>query len=187
MKLVNRIAMTFSVLTVALGAAFVADNDAQAYSQVDARYPSRLGTAVYHTVTGTSNFYASTLTVPGPTVYRSRAYSGTQRIYVTRYILRTNPTNWGELYNTWTRAANPWTTSVLLPRGTKATFRSWNFAANPYSNYRVALRVSYYTSDGRFLSSIVTDYRHTGDYQCNSTNCSVVRGRDGRASMMLMY
>ena len=27
--------------------------------------------------------------------------------------------------------------------------------------------MSYYKADGGFLSSIYTDYRHTGDYQCN--------------------
>ena len=42
-------------------------------------------------------------------------------------------------------------------------------------------------SAGRFLSSIYTAYNSTGDYQCNTGNCSVIAGRDGRASMLLIY
>ena len=58
---------------------------------------------------------------------------------------------------------------------------------DPFFNYRVVYKVAYYGADGSFLSSISTDYRHTGDYQCNGGNCSVLAGRDGRASLLLTY
>ena len=71
-------------------------DDAQALTQYGAKNPSKLGTAVYYKVAGSSNFYASTLT-PGPTVRRSRAYGGPMKVVVSRFIYRTNPTNWGSL------------------------------------------------------------------------------------------
>ena len=167
-------------------AAPLGQDDAQALTQYGAKNSSQLGTAVYYKVAGSSNFNRSTLNVQGPTVRRSRAYGGTQRVFVSRFIYRTNPTNWGELYNTWSLAASRRTSATIRP-GYKRSFSSWDFDANPFSNYRVVLKVSYYTSGGRFLSSIYTGYNHTGDYQCNTGNCSVIAGRDGRASILLTY
>ena len=186
MRSLRHTTLVVPVLTLAMSAALATDNEAQAYKQYGAKNYSKLGTATYYKVAGSSNFYQSTLNVQGPTVRRSSAYGGTQKVVVTRYIWRTNPTNWGELYNTWQLAGKRTTYKYLAP-GTQYSFSSWNFDANPFSNYRVVMKVSYYTAGGRFLSSIYTDYQHTGDYQCNTGNCSVIAGRDGRASIMLTY
>ena len=162
-------------------------DEAHALEQYGATNFSWLGTGKYYKVGGTSNLYASTLDIPGPAVTRSRAYSGTQKVVVTRYLYRTNPTNWGELYNTWTLATPAKSTYRLLPPGARTTFSNWSFAANTYTQYRVVYKVAYFTAGGRFLSSIFTDYNDVADYHCWSSNCSIERGRDGRASIMLMY
>jgi hypothetical protein len=175
-----------ALATLAASAAMGSGNDAEAYTQYGAKNPSMLGKAVYYKAAGSSNFWQSTINVAGPTVYRSRTYAGTQTVRVTRYIYKTSPTNWGELYNGWSLADSRTTSAPIRP-GYRRTFSSWNFQANPFFNYRVVLKVSYYTAAGRFLSSILTDYNHTGDYQCDTDNCSVLAGRDGRASMLLMY
>lgn len=182
----NRSAALAIALTAAITAGLAAGGPAHAVTQYGAKNYSNLGTATYYKVAGSSNFYGSTLNIQGPTVKRSRAYRGTQKIVVSRYIYRTNPTNWGELYNTWS-LADKWTTHSYVQPGYKHSFRSWNFAANPYSNYRVVIKVAYYTSGGRFLASIYSDYSGTGDYQCNTGNCSIIAGRGGRASMLLTY
>jgi hypothetical protein len=159
---------------------------AHASKQFGAKNFSWLGTAAYYKVGGTSNFYGSTLDLPGPTITPSPAYNGTQKVVVTRYLYQQNPTNWGELLNDWTLTTTR-TTHVFLPARRKVTFSTWSVAVNPYSAYRVVYKVAYYTSGGRFLSSIFTDYLHAGDYQCWTDNCSINRGRDGRASIMLLY
>ncbi len=175
-----------ATLAVAAFAVAVSAGDAQALTQYDAKNPSKLGTAVYYTVEGTSNFYGSSIRLPGPEVRRSKAYSGNQTVVVTRRLYKTHPTNWGELYNNWRQVAKKSTSAVLRP-GYKRTWSDWNVAADPFFNYRVDYTVSYYRADGSFLSSISTDYRHTGDYACNGGNCSVLAGRDGRASLLLTY
>jgi hypothetical protein len=175
-----------ALVTVAASAMIGSGNDARASTQYGAKNYHLLGKANYYKVAGSSNFWQSTINVPGPTVYRSRAYSGIQKVVVTRYIYKTYPTNWGELYNTWSLADSRTTSAPIRP-GYRRTFSSWTFQANPFFNYRVVLKVSYYTAAGRFLASIFTDYNHTTDYQCDTDHCSVLAGRDGRASMLLMY
>jgi hypothetical protein len=183
-----RTRLALGALAASLALALGLGETAHALKQYGAKNYSWLGTGTYYKVGGASNFYGSALGIPGPFITRSRAYGGTQKVVVTRYLYRTNPTNWGELYNTWSLAAPARSTYKLLPRGSRGTrFATWNFAANPYSQYRVVMKVAFYTADGRFLSSIFTDYNGTGDYQCQSDHCSVARGRDGRASIMLMY
>ena len=186
MRLSHRASLALATLAAAMSAALVPYDDAQALTQYGARNPSKLGTATYYKVEGASNFYSSSMRIPGPTVWRSKAYGGTQKVVVTRWVYKTSPTNWGELYNTWTLATSKTTVGTIRP-GYKLTWRDWNLAVNPDWNYRVVYKVAYYRADGSFLSSIYTDYRHTGDYQCNTGNCSVLAGRDGRASMLLTY
>ena len=159
--------------------------NAHASRQFGAKNFSWLGTATYFRVGGTSNFYGSTLDIPGPNVTPS-PYGGIQKVYVTRYLYQQNPTNWGELLNDWTLTTTK-TTHVFLSPRRQVRFSNWSVAVNPYSAYRVVYKVAYYTSGGRFLSSIFTDYLHAGDYQCWTDNCSIKRGRDGRASIMLLY
>lgn len=175
-----------AAVAVATSANLGLATDAHALKQFGAKSYSKLGTATYYKVGGSSNFWKSTIHVPGPTVRQSRAYSGTQKVVVSAFMYMTNPTNWGELYNTWSHVDTRTVSGTIRP-GYKRTFSSWDFDANPFSNYRVVMKVSYYTWDGRFLSSIYTDYNLTGDYQCNTDYCSVQAGRDGRASMLLMY
>jgi hypothetical protein len=186
MRFRHRTSLAVAVLTAAMSAVLFTNNDAQAYTQYGAKNSSKLGTAVYYKASGASNFYGSSMSIPGPEVRRSRAYRGNQQVVVARWVYKTYPTNWGELYNTWTLAASKSTRATLRP-GYKRTWTNWNLAVNPYWNYRVVYRVSYYKANGSFLSSIYTDYRHTGDYQCNGGNCSVLAGRDDRASMLLTY
>ena len=182
MRLFRRTSLSVAAIALAMSAG----PDAHALTQYDARNPSQLGTAVYYKVQGTSNFYGSSILIPGPEVRRSKAYSGNQKVVVTRLLYKTHPTNWGELYNTW-RVVDAKSTSAVLRPGYKRTWSDWNVAADPFFNYRVVYKVAYYRADGGFLSSISTDYRHTGDYQCNGGNCSVLAGRDGRASLLLTY
>lgn len=186
MRFFRRTSVALAALAAAMTVSAVANDDAQASTQFGAKNPSKLGTAAYYKVQGSSNFYGSSMLIPGPEVRRSRAYSGSQKIVVSRWVYKTYPTNWGELYNTWTLAASKSTSAVLAP-GYKRTWSNWTLAVNAFWNYRVVYRVSYYRADGSFLSSIYTDYRHTGDYQCDTGNCSVLTGRDGRASMLLTY
>jgi hypothetical protein len=186
MRLFRRTSVAVVALAAAMTASAVANDDALASTQFGAQNPSRLGTADYYRVQGSSNFYGSTMLIPGPTVRRSRAYSGSQKVVVSRWVYSTYPTNWGELYNTWTLAASKSTSAIISP-GYRRTWSNWTVSVNPFSNYRVVYKVSYYRADGSFLSSIYTDYRHTSDYQCNTGNCSVLTGRDGRASMLLTY
>ena len=178
--------MRLTSLTLAAFVVAISAGDAQASTQYDARNSSKLGTAVYYQVQGTSTFMNSSILIPGPEVRRSKAYSGTQKVVVTRRLYKTNPTNWGELYNTWRPVATKSTSGVLRP-GYKRTFNDWTVAADAFFNYRVTYTVAYYRADGSFLSSISTDYRHTGDYVCNGGNCSVLMGRDVRASLLLTY
>ena len=181
MRHFRRTSLTIAAFVVAISA-----GDAQALTQYDARNPSQLGTAVYYTVQGTSSFMNSSILVPGPEVRRSKAYGGNQKVVVTRRLYKTHPTNWGELYNNWRLVATKSTSAVLRP-GYKRTWSDWTVAADAFFNYRVTYTVAYYRSDGSFLSSISTDYRHTGDYVCNGGNCTVLTGRDGRASLLLTY
>ena len=113
MRLFRRTSLSVAAIALAMSAG----PDAHALTQYDARNPSKLGTAVYYNVQGTSNFYGSSILIPGPEVRRSKAYSGTQKVVVTRLLYKTHPTNWGELYNTW-RVVDAKSTSAVLRPGT---------------------------------------------------------------------
>jgi len=175
-----------SLAVAALAAATVlgATHDAQALTQYEAKNRSQLGTAVYYQVQGSSNFLSSSMLIPGPEVRRSRAYGGNQKVVVTRTLYKSYPTLMGP--TPWAVAASKATSAILRP-GYKKTWSDWTVPVNAFWNYRVAYKVAYYRADGSFLSSIVTDYRHTGDYQCSTGDCSVQIGPDGRATMLLTY
>jgi hypothetical protein len=174
---------SLAVAALAAATALGASQDAQAFTQYNAKNPSQLGTAVYYKVEGSSNFLSSSMLIPGPEIRRSSAY-GNRKVVVTRTLYKSYPTIVGR--TAWTVAASKATSAILKP-GAKRTWSHWNVAVNAFWNYRVVYKVSYYRTDGSFVGSISTDYRHTGDYQCNTGDCSVQAGPDGRATMLLTY
>jgi hypothetical protein len=183
-QILHRASLAVAALAAAMTAGLGANHDAQAFTQYDAKNRSQMGTAVYYQVEGTSNFLNSSMMIPGPEVRRSRTYSGNQKVVVTRTLFKSYPTLVGQ--TAWTVAASKSTSAIIKP-GYKRTWSNWNVPVNAFWNYRVDYKVSYYRADGSFLGSISTDYRHTGDYKCNTGDCFVQAGPDGKATMLLTY
>jgi hypothetical protein len=67
--------------------------------------------------------------------------------------------------------------------GHRARFRTWNYAALPYSSYNLGIAITWRVKNGPRLSSALYDYDRVADYRCETRNCASALRYAGVASI----
>ena len=115
----------------------------------------------------------STLQMPGPTVYRSRATTGNQRICVNRVVHKFIASTPGHGPNPWRFQDSRQTCATVAP-GYRRTFSTWNMAGQPFVSYKVYFFIRWWTPSGRLIGKSVYDYNDPADYQCLTPKCQAL-------------
>jgi hypothetical protein len=132
------------------------------------------GTSVQYQVEGWQHpHFVTQLVVPGPIVYRSKAYKGTQIVAIKRAAYIVEPTTPGEGANQWRLDSSAPTVGCprLRPRQRCNAYKNvWLVPnAHPFVNYHIRYRITWYTAaTKRRIGRFFVDYNLAEDYHCNT-------------------
>jgi hypothetical protein len=117
--------------------------------------------------------FLTQLVVPGPVIYRSKAYGGTQIVAAKRYAYIVEPTTPGEGANQWRLdSVSPSVGCSRLRAGRRCNaYKDFWFVPNahPFVNYHIRYRISWYeASTKRRIGRYFVDYNLAEDYHCNT-------------------